>query len=449
MKIGNRIKHTNLSKSIALFSIILIVLCFSACTKEEDTANTKLLYEACMASDYEKIQELVKKDDVSLDNCSMAEENDGDKRILEAVINATSIIDEKTCSLLIEAGAELDGKDEYGETYLQELIDLNSLGNGQSIDLLNMMLKAGADINIRGDNEYNVTAFEYLMDVSPLACKDFEKMCKIFTENMDEISQKTLSQALQKEARLEAAPIILEALDKSGQSIDVISPLLAAVVKSEDDETIMSLIKNKSYDEKEMQNIVVFAAANCSVKVMEALDTTAFDIYCHIGENEMSALDVAAAYNDEKMISYLLDKGLDLKESDSNYDDEVDNEWVEGYMQSSEILSYTPISMALVRGRADNVEFLLKKNTDFQENSWCIACIYGNKVSIDILLDNNFRQQKEYIYRAYLSSDKDTVKYMLDKGISYDVSEYGEPLMDTINENNYLKPLGELIKMVS
>lgn len=446
MRIEKKGKRTYLSEIIALFVMILIVLCCSACAVEEDSADTKLLYEACMASDYEKIQELVKKDDVSLDNCNLAEENDGDKRILDAVINATSIIDEKTCSILIEAGAELDGKDEYGETYLHELVDLNSLGNAQSIDLLNMMIKAGADINIKGDKQYNVTAFEYLMDISPLACKDFKAMCRIFTENMEEISQKTLSKALLKESRLEAAPIILETLEKRGQSIDKISPLLSAVIKGEDDETIIPLIKNKSYNEKEIPNIVMFAAANCSVTVMKALNAAGFDLYCHIGEDEMSALDTASAYNDEKMISYLLEKGLDLNESDTNYPDEDDSGHVEGYMQASEVLSHTPISMALVKGMTDNVTFLLNNGAEFQENSWCIACIYGNKASIDILLDNDFRQQEEYIYRAYSSADKDTVRYMLDKGISYDVSEYGESLLETINENSYLKPLGDLIE---
>lgn len=430
-----------------LICIVLIVLFSSACAVKEDSENTKLLYDACMNSEYETIETLLKEKDISMDDCKTAEENDGDGRILNAVINATNIIDVQTCKLLIEGGAELDGKDEFGATYLHELIDLNTMGNGQSIELLNMMIDAGIDLNLKGKGEYTGTAFDYLMDQSPITCKNFSAMCTAFVDNTEDLDAKILKSSLVKEARIEAAPIILAALEKRNIAIEGVSPLLIEVIKGDDSEKIVSLIKEGDYDEQEMNNIVIFAAANCNVEIMECLEANGFDIFCHICEDEISTLDTASAYNDESVVKYLIGKGLELEES---YSDDIAGDdvstHVDGHMKSLEASSYTPISMALVKGNKENVKLLLEEGTTFQDNSWCTACIYGNTASIDILLDNDFKQQEEYMFRAYLFSDKATVNYMLEKGISYDVSEYGETLTESISNNDYTKPLQELIK---
>lgn len=437
----------NLIKKIMSAYMCLIILFSTSCAIKEDSENTKLLYKACMNSEYTTIEKLLKEKDISLDECKTAEENDGDKRILDAVINATSIIDIQTCRLLIKGGAKLDGTDEFGQTYLHELIDLNSVGNGQSIELLNMMIDAGIDLNMKGKEEYNDTAFNYLMEQSPITCKKFNSMCTAFVENAKDLDTKTLKTSLIKEARIEAAPIILEAMEEKGVEIDEVSPLLIEVIKGDNTEKIITLIKERNYAEHEMDNIVIFAAANCSVEVMKCLDANGFDLFSHICEDEISALDAASAYNDVTVVEYLVRKGLDLDESCSDDISEDDvSAHVDGHMKSLEASSYTPISMALVKGNKDNVELLLEKGTTLQKNSWCIACIYGNMDSIDVLLDNNFKQQEEFIFRAYLFSDKETVNYMLEKGINYSVSEYGETLMESISNNDYARPLKELIE---
>ena len=82
-----------------------------------------------------------------------------------------------------------------------------------------------------------------------------------------------------------------------------------------------------------------------------------------------------------------------------------------------------------------NIDCLIKNGNDFQENSWCIACFCGGKGAIDILLEHDFPQEQYYIFQCYTMADDDIVKYMLDNNVDYNVSAYGESLLESLKNS--------------
>lgn len=411
---------------ISLICILPVIVC-SACGS--DTEATAKLFQAIEQDDY-KAAEAILKDGtaISLEDCKLAEEEYDDGRLLEL-----SLGDEMMCKLLIDAGADLNSRNREGVTYLQELIEANDVSQA-SVNTMKLLLDSGAEVNAEGKGDYKGTALDYLMKQSPITTHHYNEIYNLLTDSGAEITEKTFETCMKSDSRFFYAAPILKNLNQTGHSPNI-SQTLRAVVLDQQDEEILSFIANGDYKKKEENDIIFFAAANCGTKVMEALKKEGFDLNQQTGGG-LSLLDLASLANTPEMIEYLIGQGLELEEyDDCGYEAHAkDEENIVAFQRIADAASYTPLSLALVRGKADNVNCLLKAGAEFQESAWCIASIYGGKPAVDILLKNNYKPETYFVFQSYVFASDDMVRYMLEKGVDYNISWQGQTLLEFLRE---------------
>lgn len=209
------------------------------------------------------------------------------------------------------------------------------------------------------------------------------------------------------------------------------------MIADREDKAIIELVKAGKYTDSEKQLIAFFAAANCSPDVINTIEEEGFYMDIH-AENDMSLLDIAAAYNTTEVVEYLLEKGYDPEESTNDYVDDEEISEEENNLNlrqmASKPSSYTPLSFALVMGNTEAVDLLIKKGLEFQENSWCIAAFHGGKKAVDILLKENYQQEDFFIANCYVMCSDEMVKYLLEHNVDCNVEIYDETLEEFLLE---------------
>lgn len=406
------------------------LLALTACG--QDNQATEKLYCAIENYDYDAAQELLESgQELSLEHCQLAEEEYDESRLLGLTIGD----DQKMTELLIDAGAELNSTSKEGATYLQELISSNDQEKAGGFDYIQTLLQSGADIEAEGSGDYEGTALEYLMSQSPTTTHYYDEIYQIFMDHGARTTERVFQACMKSDSRFLYAGKLRSNLEKDGENPDL-SAALKAAISDQSDEEVIAQIKKGEYKKSEKNNIVFFSAANASPRVMEVLKEEGFDMTQH-ASGGMSLLDIASAYNTPDMIEYLIKEGQDLEESDDcGYEVETeDDEDMAAFQRIEDAASYTPLSLALVYGKEDNVDCLLKHGAQFQRGAWCVASLYGGEKAVDILLDRNYEPAEFFVYQSYVYGSDDMVRYMLKKGIRYDVSCNGDSLLNDLRES--------------
>ena len=381
--------NSMLKKTIIIIPILLCAMIITSCGVESETSE---LHENIQSFEFEAAREIISR---------------GDK----TEINSLSI---------------------DGATCIQECISQSEF-DGSSLEIIELLLRNGADINQKGKGEYKGTALDFLMTRSPIMFRHFDTIYQLLIKNGAVHSKETLENCLAGESKFEYAESIFELLESADIETDISETMRALILKRPDEE-IISLLEKGRYKKSEKNNIAFLTAANCGVDVMKTLEDEDFD-FTQTTIHRMSLIDIAAAYNSPEMIEYLIGAGQDPEASESGYEADDGDEEMTLYMRSQECESYTSISFALVNAKEKNIDCLIKNGNDFQENSWCIACFCGGKGAIDILLEHDFPQEQYYIFQCYTMADDDIVKYMLDNNVDYNVSAYGESLLESLKNS--------------
>ena len=419
-----------LRKTTFIFVIIATMLVFVGCSANAEISNK--VYNAAISGDYKTVEEILEKNDVDLEHCNAAEEEMGDGRILAGVI-AQAPEDIKMCSLLIKYGAELESTNSYGATYFHEFIDSSeAVAATDYTEVMKLFLESGKDVNAKGKKTYKETPLDYLMTKSSIITANYDKIFNLLIDNGAEVTQNTLECCMYGDSGFMYASKILKMVEECG-----VSETLEAVIADKEDKAVIELVKAGKYADDEKQLITFFAAANCGAAVIKTLEEEGFYMDIH-AENDMSLLDIAAAYNTTEVVEYLLEKGYDPKESFNSVDEDVELSEEESNLNlrqsASKPSSYTPISFALVMGNTEVVDLLIQKGLNFQENSWCIAAFHGGKKAVDILLKENYVQEDYFIANCYIMCSDEMVKYLLDQNVDYNVEIYNETLEEFLIE---------------
>ncbi len=428
-----------MKRLIYIIVTVTIIITLIGCGTGDDISSE--IYNAIVDGEYQDAEELLKNNDIDLENCRAAYEATGDSRILAAAI-AQQPEDTEMCRLLVEYGADINSRSPYGATYLHEIIDCSeAVPSADYTELMKLLLKSGEDVNAKGRKSYTETPLDYLMTKSSIITADYDEMFNILLDNGAKVTKNTMECCMYGDSGFAYAAEILKVAGDCG-----ISEALEAVIADKDDREIINLIKSGKYKDNEKQLITFFAAANCSREVLKTLQKEGFHMDVH-AENDMSLLDIAAAYNTADTVEYLLERGYDPNESINCYATDEDEELSEEENNlnlrqlASKLSGYTPLSFALVRGRTETVDLLLKKGLEFQENSWCIAAFHGGKKAVDILLRENYVQEDYFIASCYIMCSDEMAEYLLAHDVDCNVKIYDESLteflLETGNEARY------------
>ena len=421
-----------MKRLIYIIITVTIIIALIGCGTGDDISSE--IYNAIVGGEYQDAEELLTNNDIDLENCRAAYEATGDSRVLAAAV-AQQQEDIEIYRLLIEYGADINSRSPYGATYLHEIIDYSeAVPSADYTELMKLLLKSGEDVNAKGRKSYTETPLDYLMTKSAIITAGYDEMFNILLDNGAEVTKNTLECCMYGDSGFVYAAEILKTAGDCG-----ISETLEAVIADKDDREIINLIKSGKYKDNEKQLITFFAAANCSSEVLKALQKEGFYMDVH-AENDMSLLDIAAAYNTADTVEYLLEKGYDPDESINCYatdeDDELSEE--ENNLNLRQLASkpsgYTPLSFALVTGNTETVDLLLKKGLKFQDNSWCIAAFHGGKKAVDILLRENYVQEDYFIASCYIMCSDEMAEYLLTHNVNCNVKIYDEPLTEFLLE---------------
>lgn len=380
------------------------------------------VYLAAGASDYDEVKSLLESDDnIPIDDSKLAQEEIGDSRILASVFPYEFEI----CKLLIDYGADLNTLNAKGCSYLHMTIDNSEFTKYENrLDIVQYLLENGADPNIVGKKMFNMTPLNYLMEKSPVFEYQYDEIYNMLIKYGADITTETLKTALDSDSGFIYAHDICRYL-KENNTKTGLSETLEAIILEKSDKEIISLIKKGEYKYKDKKYIVWYAAATCGADVLECLKNKGFNMNIK-NKCDMSLLDIAAGYNDSNVVKYLLEQGFDI---DGGIAPKAQKDIEDAFWQSTELEMYTPVSFALVHGKKKNVETLLEAGAEFQRNSWVSAVFSRNKTAVDILVDNKFKQEEGFIFYCYSYGSDEMVKYLLDKGVSYDVSYEGKKLI--------------------
>lgn len=399
------------------------------CSENEANEIADKVYDAAVEGNFSGVQSLLKSEEnIPIDNCKAAQEEAGIPYILHVVFPHHMEISK----LLIDYGADLNTIGVQGDSYLHDAVIFSEdITSDELADLTEYILKKGADPNIKGSKDFNMTPVDYLMTKSPLLAHNFSKMYKLLTEYGADITEKTLKTSMDSDSGFTYAPDICAYLKANNIDTDICK-VLEAMLLGKSEKEIIQLIKSKEYTRHDKKYIVWYASAMCSPDVLKCLKNERFNLKIKNGYG-MSILDIAAGYNDSETVEYLIEQGFDVN---GGINSKSQNDESKAFEQSADLKKYTPLSFALANGKTKNAEVLLKAGAEFQRNSWLIAVFADSIKGVDILIDNDFKQEDIFIFYCYAYGSDYIVKYLLNKGVSYDVCDYGETLLEFLRGYN-------------
>ena len=431
-------------KALYLLILILVIFIAAGCgsdnlerqfdltpepeTSEQDYTNIEdKVYFAIDAGDYEEAKKLLASDEnISVDNSRAAKDLSGDPRILFSVYPEH----EELSRLLIDYGADLNGLGSKGCSYLHLSVAYSEEDyDGEIIEITEYILKKGADPDVNGSGDFKGTPVDYLMTKSPVFIYNFDRLYNMFVKYDADITINTLENALNSDSGFTYAKDIVKRLKENNIETGLGDALEAILLDKNKDE-IIRLIKNGSYRHKDKKYMVWYAAANCDAEVLQCLKNTHFNMKCRNSE-DMSLLDIAAAYNEPEVVEYLIGQGFDINDK-INLTEQNDTD--RAFEQSCDLKKYTPLSFALVHGKIENAQRLIDAGAEFQRNSWINAVFSQNKEAVDILMSNSFEQEESFLADCYIFASDEMVKYLMYKGLSCDLSYEGENIISFLRK---------------
>ena len=431
-------------KALYLLTLILVIFAVAGCgsdnsemqfeltpepaTSEQDYTNIEdKVYFAIDAGDYEEAKKLLSSDEnIPVDNSRAAKDLSGDSRILFSVYPEH----EELSRLLIDYGADLNGLGSKGCSYLHLSVAYSEDDyDGEIIDITEYILKKGADPDVNGSGEFKGTPVDYLMTKSPVFIYNFDRLYNMFVKYDADITINTLENALNSDSGFTYAKDIIKRLKENNIETGLGDALEAILLDKNKDE-IIRLIKNGSYSHKDKKYMVWYAAANCDAEVLQCLKNMHFNMKCRNSE-DMSLLDIAAAYNEPEVVDYLIRQGFDINDKINPTEQ---NDTDRAFEQSCDLKKYTPLSFALVHGKSENTQRLIDAGAEFQRNSWINAVFSQNKEAVDILMSNGCEQEETFLAYCYIFASDEMAKYLMYKGLSCDLSYEGENLISFLRK---------------
>lgn len=184
----------------AILGILLLIL--TSCG--EDSEEMTALFNAVENGDYESAELILEKNpDLPLEECKAAEEKYDDGRLLELAVG-----DEKMCRILIDAGADVNSVSSEGDTYLHEMIEWQE--QPEDVKQIELFLNKGADVNLKGDGEYNCTPLEFLISQPSMMIPGFDDTFNLLVNSGAEIKRKTFKNCLRNQSQFEYACKLLK-----------------------------------------------------------------------------------------------------------------------------------------------------------------------------------------------------------------------------------------------
>lgn len=354
---------------------------------------------------------------------------------------------EEIARLLIKYGADVNSKGKGGMTYL--------MGTDYDSEFRKMLLDAGADVcaeDIWGDNiiDYDMGAntddYDMRLMLNGLITYDQEDVEGYFTELEQhglKLSVDNICTCLDKPESFnnDFLKYMIRKTGADQKSLGVTEAEYYAMTG--DSDALLQCINKGFSKEKESDRLLWYAARNCNVDVLKALQKAGYDLMIKTGNDDQTLLHLAAKENTPEVIEYLIGQGLSVN---------AHTEWEED----------TPLTVALVAGRQDIVKFLLKhgakwnKNEGIYHSDWYHACVYGKEESIDILVALDYQPNNNEIGMGYCDSNDETFLSLIKNGVPYDIKyesyigdEWGEiSVIDALREYepekaDYLENLGK------
>lgn len=179
-----------MKRLIYIIVTVTIVITLIGCGTDDDISYE--IYNAIVNGEYQTVEELLKNNDIDLENYRAVYEATGDSRVLAASVTQQPE-DTEMCRLLVECGADINSRSPYGATYLHEIIDCSeAVPSADYTEIMKLLLKSGEDVNAKGRKSYTETPLDYLMTKSTIITIGYDEMFNILLDNGTEVTKNTM-----------------------------------------------------------------------------------------------------------------------------------------------------------------------------------------------------------------------------------------------------------------
>ncbi|MCQ4635522.1 ankyrin repeat domain-containing protein [Anaerovorax odorimutans] len=389
---------------------IIIMMAFTVgCTPRQQHEQNWKLYSAVTSNNLQGVKEVVQSNK-TIDFLDLGDYEitpyafrDGKpKKDGRALALALQDSDDAVAGALIEAGAPAsDPEDTY--TYLNDAVCNHSLS------LCKQLIESGADVN--GGEE---TPLESLLAFSDPEMTDARERAELLIRNGAQFNNKLIESCLKNEWGYLYAQDVLKWLDDRKET-GALEPGLEAAVRG-NDSGLQRLIREDRIKNK--KETLLFAAANCNVETLELMAEEKYDFSIE-DDNGMGLLHIAALCNTEKVVAFLLEKGLNGKQKSEN--------------------GCQPITYAAIGAKEDTLRLLLDQGYHYQDLTWADACQRGTAESVKLLLKLGYKPTNENCYEGYISSIDSVFDELLKQDIPYNVSYDGDLAVNNATEKHAAK----------
>lgn len=357
---------------VVVFMLSSLVSCIPKGFKASD-ADIKLL-EGIQASNMEKCKEAINSG-AHIDQLvgKIGERTDNGAFEKNPLRIACFVRGTRIAKFLLEQGADPNAIDVEGLPVLCYVVKMGD------IDLCNLMLKKGADINQKGKNGLMPLDSCFLQDNSghPDSKRDFavEKMYDFLISNGATLSSHVLDSAMKGYSddgycKYNLIQKIAKQLKSSGQKTGL-SPLLESIILGDLTKFNSLVSDQKNIDPK----VLLFASAFGNDETLQTLFKKGMDINS-TDEDGNTLLAISAISGNINNIKYLMQK-INLNRNKG---------------------LYTPLELAILNNQLDTTKFLIangaKINSNISDTSktdiLSSACENGNLDIVKLLLENGY-----------------------------------------------------------
>lgn len=391
---------------------ILCILFLCACqSKEERDAGARLFY-AIDSGDVQGVRETLESCEIDLEKLPVREDSNfrmGDRRALAFAIDK-AYGNSKIVQMLIDAGADVNSKNDGEFTYLEGIM----YGASERVykEICEMLVRAGAGVSGKKAAIDLWFATSVMDEFGERTRGDVWGMAELMEEYGEGITPDTLKMYLEY-GGCEFAGELIEHLEKSGQETGVGKDLEYAIF-GENEKLLKYLAKGKVSDKKK---VLWQAAARCNVEVLKALKEQGCD-FGEKAENDISLLHAASKYNSREVVSYLMDEGL--------------NPYEKTYYSQSNALT-----AAVMGANREVVDFLKKAGMGWQRekehddagNSWLSVCRGGERESLEIMLGDGFCPTDQEVIYGYRECNECMFGALVERDIPYNKKYYESGIM--------------------
>lgn len=385
------------------------------------------LYYAITTANFEAVKEVLEENpDIDLENLPKGDSTYfamKDRRALAIALSNTMVTDD-FIALLIDAGADVnsiveDKQMTEGSTYLIQVC------SGSNINRIRMLLEAGADVN--AENRLGKTALDEIVyggdTLSESEKENRLSKIKLLLDYGAKFRKETLEVCIESQT-YSMAKYVLQQLEQSNIETGLNS-VQTDVIKGNDKEAQEEIQKWSSVQEKD-ENLIFFASANCSAETLKLMKEKGFSLNKRDDMGNLP-IHIAVRYNQLDAVRYLAGQTDDIN-AETNLFMEEDSS------------GNNALTFAVARGKTEIAQYLLEQGGKWQNNeeisTWITACEDGNKSSLQFLMKHNYQPTKEEIIYGYGYANEETLDYLLEQKIPFQLEYEGETPLSLLCMNH-------------